>query len=351
MKRATTDRAATSADVAKHAGVSRTTVSMVINNNAQSLSESTRNRVLASIDALNYVPNKNAQLLRVPRRDTVLLPMPAYYNVDIFKDFKNTLRQQLPEFGLSLTVFTDDSTQGIQSARRWMEHHPQVVLTTPHECDRATAKFLKEHGVQVLLIAPNPVRYAPTLSTKLGLGRAAADYLIGECGHSDVCYWGPDDAEAKDISAVRFDEFQTAAHDYSVDVSSTESALAYEPMLDIAEKWKSEGTVPTAVYCFNDNLAIALVQVLSDLSLKVPEDVSVLGNDNSPLTAIVRPRVSSISIDVEELAFNVARDISRLIDKKKSVGSRPRSFSAEVTVRDSTRPLSRRGSGALPSTG
>lgn len=334
----------TSFDVARHAGVSRTTVSMVINGNADSISEQTRKRVLASVAELNYVPDRNAQALRSNRSDVVLAPLPDFHDADSIGLFFTTLRARLQELDLRLVMDTDLRLSGAEGARRWLEHRPQVVFSTPARCDRRAVEVLKAGGVSgVVLLAPHPVRYAPTLTFSDGLGVVAAEHLL-KLGHRNLTYMAPAISGSKEFSDIRYGEFLETIDSHrtrgvNIDADFVEVELNTDSISRVVLEWINSRTIPSAVFCYNDEYALALTQVLQDAGLSVPGDVSIIGCDNSTLGSILRPTLSTAQFDLEAVAEYAAHNIHRIAQGKPLQRGRNTALRATVIERESTRKV------------
>ncbi|HWR22555.1 MAG TPA: substrate-binding domain-containing protein, partial [Feifaniaceae bacterium] len=106
-----------------------------------------------------------------------------------------------------------------------------------------------------------------------------------------------------------------------------------------AQKFTQNKSIPTAVFCVSDEIAIGVMDYLDKLGYRVPEDVSVFGVDDIYLAGIFRPRLSTVNQPVDEIGVQAARMLVELI---KNPEADPRLvLEHSLTLRDSCAPVSR----------
>ncbi len=303
----------TSADVAEHAKVSRTTVSLVLNGNDASISPATRDRVLASARALDYVPNPSARSLRSKRSNLVLVPATGYSDADTVNDFIYALRSQLESVGLVLAYDGDGSGSEDDLVRRWSERRPWMVVSTVATVTPTIAERLRNQGIeQVLLFAESPVDYASTAILQKGIGAAAAKHLIEDLGHKRVSVPVPPGTRPVDFAGQRLIEFSTAATALGAQVHREEVACTRDDFGHLVRRWLVEGDLPTAIYAYSDTYALAVIDALRMQGVSVPDQVSVVGTDNSVLGRLTTPALTSVSGDIESAVTQLTERIAQL---------------------------------------
>src|SRR3712207_1246937 len=113
-------RLPTSSDVAKRAGVSRATVSYVLNNVPDSrIGEETRARVHAAAKELGYTPHAMARSLRVGHSNLVLIPLASIPSGPLLEAYYDTLTTRLRELGYTVIFHADRCARGVEAARLW----------------------------------------------------------------------------------------------------------------------------------------------------------------------------------------------------------------------------------------
>ncbi|SEL54308.1 LacI family DNA-binding transcriptional regulator [Rhodococcus maanshanensis] len=310
------ERRPTSADVARHSGVSRATVSYVLNGrDDHPISEQTKRRVLASVDALGYTPNLAASALRAGRSNIVLMPMPDIPLGFAVDAILQGLDRGLSERGLRFLLHGDRGSSGVTGARAWAQLRPAAVFTDTVRCDAEAAALLRRAGVRAVLLAgPEVVPYAPTARFQFdSLADCAARYLAGSRGHRRLACLVPG-GELADLGERRFGVFVSAATQEGASVERVDCALSIDTLLPVVSAWRDPDRRPDAVYAYDDEFALVLIQALREAGLEVPRDIAVVGSDNLPLGAILRPHLTTTCVDLQAIASGLAESISRLVD-------------------------------------
>ncbi|MFF9510975.1 LacI family DNA-binding transcriptional regulator [Streptomyces sp. NPDC014724] len=307
-------RRPTSADVARLAGVSRTTVSSVLNDDRdRPISDETRRRVLAAVRELGYTPHASARMLRAGRSNIVLLPMPRLPLAPARTTYLEILDRELTARGLTLLIHGDREASGFTGARLWAEHRPAAVLVAADRCPEEAVALLRRAGVDhVLLEARRPLPYAPTIIVDgVSVAELAAQYLLDR-GHRRLACLVPG-GDIAELARDRFDAVTTVAGRAGVPVQRVDCALTTDSLAATIDLWRDPGRRPDAVYTYNDEFGLVLIQALTDAGLRVPEDIAVIGTDNHPLGAALRPALTTTYLDPVEGAAAVASSIERLL--------------------------------------
>ncbi|GLY66594.1 LacI family DNA-binding transcriptional regulator [Amycolatopsis taiwanensis] len=305
----------TSADVAQRAGVSRATVSYVLNDRSDHpISVETRRRVLAAVRELGYSPNATARTLRAGRSNIVLMPMWQLQTSPATNAFAEHVSRELEAQGLRLLVHYDHTATGSDAARAWAELRPAAVLAAAQQCTPSAVQLLHRAGVSVvLLIGDAPGDHAPTVPLDgTAVARCAAEYLLDR-GHQRLACLVPRDTLAE-LGQQRFEAVRAVARPAGVPVQRVDCDLATDSLATTITAWLDPARRPSAVYAYNDEFAHALIQMLHDTGLQVPAQVAVVGSGNFPMSTVLRPRLTTVDVPAPDLARVVASAIRRLLD-------------------------------------
>ncbi|MFJ9544181.1 LacI family DNA-binding transcriptional regulator [Streptomyces sp. NPDC101225] len=308
----------TSTDVARRAGVSRATVSYVLNRRSdQSIPESTRQRVLRAVDELGYSPHASARSLRSGRSNIVLMPMPAEPAGPAIDAFQDSVNSELAARGLCLLLHGDRTASGARGARQWAELRPAAVLAFADRCDAEGADLLRTAGVEaILLIGPAPVPHCPTLRFDVAdAATAATDFLLDH-GHRTLACLVPTGPLA-DLGERRYRAVATAAGARSAKVLRADCDLSDGSLDRLAARWRDPASRPDAVYAYNDEFALLLIAALSRQGVAVPGDIAVVGSGNMPLGALLRPGLTSTYFDMPAIGSVVADSVARLLAQEE----------------------------------
>jgi DNA-binding LacI/PurR family transcriptional regulator len=335
------DRAPTLEDVARAAGVSRATVSRVVNG-VRNVDPTIRAKVAEAIDDIGYRPNRAARSLVTRRTDTIALVVSGAANQspgEVFADpffgrVAGGVVAALGETGQYPMLMHADSGSGrdrvLAALRSGMVHGALLVSTRaddelPHEC-------VAEKVPAVLFAKPArpvPISYVD-LEHRQGAALAADRFVARGCRRVAVIT-GPDDVPASQDRHAGFrDAMARHGMPYvpwktgNFTLASGEQAM---------EELLAEQAGVDGVFAANDLMAQGAVQVLRQHGLSVPEDVAVIGFDDSSVAAATRPALTTVRQPVEDMAAAMVR----LLLDQLAGESQPRSviFEPTLVVRES----------------
>ncbi|WTN16217.1 LacI family transcriptional regulator [Streptomyces canus] len=300
----------TSADVARLAGVSRATVSYVLNNtSAVRISEPTRRRVHEAAKELGYVPHAAARSLRAGHSRMVLMPAPSIPVGPLYSQFISELQWALGRLDYTVVQYGSVGLQGDAAARAWAELRPVAVLVPGTGLGPQGVALLRRSGARaVVTLGPDPVEGAHALlMDHAGVGHSAATHLYAR-GRRRIGVVVPEESGLEAFSLPRLAGVRRAL--YGTDATLTELPLAYEEQAaaKLAVRWRDLGL--DAVFAYNDEYAMLLMRALQDEGISVPEDTAVIGADDLLLGRLLRPRLSTVHLELPS-----GRDLAELVDR------------------------------------
>ncbi|WP_443076011.1 LacI family DNA-binding transcriptional regulator [Streptomyces sp. NBC_01716] len=291
----------TSADVARLAGVSRATVSYVLNNtSAVRISEPTRRKVREAAEELAYIPHAAARSLRAGHTRIVLLPTANVPIGPLHSRFLSELQWALRRLDYTVVQYGSLGLDGDEAARAWAELRPVAVVSlgeialTPHGVE-----ILKRSGAKaVITLGPRRVEGAHALvMDQREIGSCAVGHLL-ERGRRRIGVVMPGEPGLELFSEPRLAGARAAAAASPTGARVEPVPLSYteESAAALAARW--EGLGLDAVYAYNDEYAMLLMRALQDAGVRIPGDVAVLGADDLLLGNLLRPRLSTVRIDL-----------------------------------------------------
>lgn len=307
-------RRITIADVAAHAGVSTATVSRVLNNTGPVAAE-TAVRVHTAVRELDYVPHSGARMLAGSRTHTLGLLLPAISDY-FFTDVLRGIEQTAYEHGFALLVFTTlNRTDTSQSSIMPLGQHNTdgLIIFTDSLSDEQLHKY-HANGFPLVLLhrsAPEGTTIpAVAFQNKEGARQMMAHLLA--CGYQQIGFLqGPAGNEDAAYREAGYRE-ALAAHRLPVNPVwiKTGNFHAADGATAVAE-WLAEGTLPHAIFAADDDSARGALLALQQAGLRVPEDVAVVGFDDSILSQYLTPPLTTVRAPIE-LAGRTATE--RLIE-------------------------------------
>ncbi|CAL9351956.1 Catabolite control protein A [Streptomyces sp. enrichment culture] len=325
----------TSADVARLAGVSRATVSYVLNNtHAVRISEPTRRRVREAAEQLGYVPHAAARTLRAGHSRTVVMPAPAFPAGPLYTRFVGELQKALAHLDYTVVQYGAGGPYGDDSARAWAELRPIAVLVPGPGLGPRGVAVLKRSGARaVVTLGPEAVDGAHALiMDHRAVGHAAGRHLY-ERGRRRVGVVMPAEPGLRLFSVPRLAGVRRALH--GTDATLTELPLPYEEeaAARLAARWDTLGL--DAVFAYNDEYAMLLCRALQDAGVPIPGRTAVLGADDLVLGRLLRPRLSTVRLELP-----AGRELAALVDRAvREPGTVPEHrtvLGASVVHRDSS---------------
>ncbi|KGJ88303.1 LacI family DNA-binding transcriptional regulator [Colwellia psychrerythraea] len=299
---------ATIKDVARVAGVSVASVSRVLNNGPK-VSKATIEKVTRVMQELNYSPNANARALVTQKSTTLGVVIPNLVD-PFFASLAQGVEQVARQKNMQLLLST-----GLVSAETEMQ---AINLLIERRCE-VMVIHSKKLSDQALIALANQVpglvlidRYIEAIAQRciwldnLEGGRIAARHFLALAHKNVACI---SSKYQIDDPRLRLQGFQSELLSAGVDIEP--ELIAYgEPTLQGGEiavqKLLASGKSFSALFVYNDAMAIGAISALEDNGFKVPSEISVLGFDDVLLSRYSRPKLSTLNYPVEEMAIHAA---------------------------------------------
>ncbi|HET7817446.1 MAG TPA: LacI family DNA-binding transcriptional regulator [Sphingomicrobium sp.] len=323
---------ATIRDVARQAHVSVASVSRVLNGR-EVVSEETRERVIAAVKALGYVPHAGARSLSLARTHAIGVALPDLHG-EFFSEIVRGMDAEARARGYLLILSNLHSGSGLQaSALRAMRGRVDgLVVMAPHLSADELAAVLPPGLPAVLVNTSVSADGHPAIHLDNGAGAAAvADHLAGLGRRRIVYIGGPKgniDAEQR-VAA-----FTEALGRYpDVEVETVAGDFTQESGEAATDALLKSGHRFEALFAANDDMAIGAMQVLRRAGLRVPEDVAVAGFDDIPLARHVG--LTTVRVRIAELGAKALARLFTMLEQRAEVPAHEL-HSPELVVRSTT---------------
>ncbi|MFG2288130.1 LacI family DNA-binding transcriptional regulator [Streptomyces sp. NPDC048595] len=333
----------TSAAVARRAGVSRATVSYVLNGQAAGrVGERTQARVRAAAEELGYVPHAAARSLRAGRGRIVLLAahadaVPVFG--PLFTRFLAGFQTALHGLGYTVVLHGAPAASPVAAARAWAELRPAAVLTLHGPpLDAAAVELLHRSGTAAVLThGPSAPPGAHTLlldQREAGL-RAGEHLLAG--GRRRIGVVRPAEPGLAAFAEPRLAGVRAAAAAHpGARVRPLDLALTEESAARLAADWPRWDL--DAVFAYNDEYAMLLMRALQDAGRTIgagsPDGIAVVGADDLLLARLLRPRLTSVRAEITA-PDRIAELVDALIRAPGTAPATHRLGTFHVQARDS----------------
>lgn len=331
-------------DVAKLAGVSKSTVSRVLNNNGY-VAEDTRARIEEAIISLNYKPSAFAQSIRTRKTKTLAMMIPDATNTFFMEIFK-----VIEEVALKYNYLVVLSETGLNAeheiyyAQNLLEHNVDGLIYFTNRRTEANTEYFCKLAEKIPVIFMDyaffdvgGINMAACESKEAS--REACGFLL-DCGLKNIGYI---DLPGKfSIAGVRCAGYREALSRRGTDsgrliihpepgaltaaetgFKCAEALLAREPMLD-------------GVMAASDQMACGAVKFFNSIGKKIPEEISVIGFDDIDICEIISPMLSTIRQPIKEMGIKAAEQLIGLISGAVS-GPEKFIYPGELVLRGTTR--------------
>jgi len=328
-------------DVAKHAGVSKKTISRVLNNEAN-VSPDTKIKVHNAFDLLGYRPNPQARALASNQSFLIGLVYAGTSNSFVSKIQSGALKRCKAD-GYNLIIYPEDHEndyllanleRGLISANL-----DGIILTPPFSDMKPLLNFLTEKNIPFIRVGGD---LSITASPSVNSNDAEASYemcrYLVSLGHTKIAFimGNPDHA----ASHQRLIGYKKALFEAGIEIRDDfiqQGYFTFESGEDCARRLLSSEYRPTAIFASNDYMAAGIVKVATQKNLSIPNDLTVTGFDNAPASRYIWPSLTTIKQPITDMAFEAARMLIRII-RNKPLENKTVTFKDELIVRESSAP-------------
>jgi len=327
-------------EVAKKAGVSIATVSRVINGSGKVKPE-TREKILAVIEELRYVPNPAARGLIMRRTEAIGLLLPDLHG-EFFSEVIRGADEavQAQKYHLIVSSSHNDSKE-IEAALRFMRGRVDalIVMSPQVDSDIVLANLPKSVPVVLLNCRINNPHFDTIMTDGYGGAREMTNYLL-DLGHRRIAVLtgGEDNIESQErlrgyrSAFTERDLRQARSLEFRGGFTEVSGYEATREVLQLKER-------PTAIFAFNDAMAIGAIKAIREEGLKIPADISVCGFDDIPVAKFLSPSLTSVCVPIAELGTMA---VNRVFDRltKKTKGAAAHMFvSTTLSIRNSCKKI------------
>ncbi|TQV75060.1 LacI family transcriptional regulator [Aliikangiella marina] len=329
-------------DVAEHAGVSKKTVSRVLNNEPN-VSKATKEKVLEVFKELGYRPSAQARGLATNQSFLIGL---VYDNPNktYVSDVQTGALEICNENGYHLVIHpTDHEREDLLAELESLITDSRldgVVLTPPFSDMADLLSMLQSRAIPYAKIGPTILddETPSVISNDLEASYEMTRYLIS-LGHTKIGFikGHPD----HNVSNQRLAGYRRALEESQIQFNNDYVAQGYFTFTsgeECAKQLLSLPARPTAIFASNDYMAAGVIKVASQENIAVPQELSVAGFDNAPISRYLWPTLTTVKQPIKDMATDAARLLLDAINKRPLESSLVQ-LTDELIVRDSSAPL------------
>lgn len=328
-------------EVARRAKVSTATVSRVLNN-ASTVKNTTRTRVMKAIEELKYHPNLHARTLAGGKSHTIGVIVSNMENPFFFDVYK-AVESDAHASGYEVVVANTDykAERLVTNIRLMIGRRVGGLAVIVSEMDPALIEELRESPIPVVFYdVGTPKRNITNIRVNYRRGiKKVIDYLhsvghrqLGFIGHHALL--GPINERLHAVSDA------VSRYSPALEVRTAADADTLEGGRQATRNLLASGYRPTAIICVNDIMAVGALRELRERGIRVPDDMSVTGFDNVKLSEFCYPALTTVHIPRDQIGHIICEN---LISKHGKVAAANGEIvvDPEFVLRDSTGPASK----------
>lgn len=323
-------------DVANAVGVSRQTVSRAINNQ-DDISLKTKQRVMKAIKKLNYHPNRLAQGMVTNKTRTVGLLVDDINN-PYFAEISRSIQDEAQVHNYNIFIYNADqiaekeihylnllAIQGVDG----------IIAVIGDNNDDAIRSFLEKYENIPLVMLNNSIEH-PRVSTVrvniFGGAKLAVRYLVNK-GHENIGMINSSRESGMSLNRITGFKYTLEAEGLCGDMITADSPSmrgGYQATIRLLEKYPRI----TAIFSYSDFMALGSMRACYELGRNIPDDISLIGFDNTIPGSMLTPALSTVDTDISETGRQSMRRILEMIDKPGK-NFMPLEFDVRLLLRES----------------
>lgn len=289
-------------DVAREAGVSIATVSRVLNG-GENVRPETAKLVMDKIDELGYRPNLLGRHLRTNETKTILVMVSTIANTFIAKVVRS-IEETGTNMGYSILICTTNDQKDRENSHLNLlrnRYADGVIILNTVMNKEEMSKLGKQHNIIQCCeyISDTGVPYVSIDNKKASYD--ATKYLI-DSGRRKIAYMGVKNHIVS--SRERYEGYIAALTDCGIKVDKdfiADGNYGFRSAIRIMNIFLSKGHKPDALFAISDRMAAGAIRSLKDKGIKIPEDIAVMGFDNTDISYISEPSITTVSQSPIEL--------------------------------------------------
>lgn len=332
------------ADVASSLGLSKTVISLVINDkgDAHGISQETQKKVRERIKELNYQPNALARGFRTGKTNTIGLIVSDISN-RFYSRIARSVEDMAWNLGYSVVICSTDEKieKEKKQIRLLLDRKVDGLIISSSQSDAAYFNELKETGVPHVLIDRTfeQMQSSSVSVDNYGGARMAAHHLLSQ-GIRDISLFV---ISPNHISTIkeRIAGFQSAMDDAGI--SFPKEKIISIPFDNIEESVKMQiqhffqvGKMPEAICSMNNNLTSLCIKNLRKLNVKIPQETALIGFDDTVYFDYTQPSISAIEQPVDKISESAFRILLHQLKNKQEAIRESIVLPVEIIIRDSS---------------
>ncbi len=307
-------------DIAERVGVSKTTISMVINKKDSSISEETKKKIFDVIKETGYIPNNVARGLNTNKSGTIAIIIPDISN-PFFSELSRAVEDTANKLGYNMILCNSDNNS--QKENKYIQllisKLIDGVILIPGEDSSESARLLKMNGVPFVFVDRYIEEFEDCsgifFNNKQGI-QCGIEYLYKKGKRKIALVSGPKDIV---VNKKRIDGYKEIMQKYNIYDESLifQSEFSLEGGINITNNIIDTKKDIDAIFYSNDVMAIGGMKALKRRKYKIPRDIGIMGFDGIKLSKMVEPELTTIEQPIYNMGKEACKLMVDIINKKE----------------------------------
>lgn len=329
-------------EVAKKAGVSISTVSRALADNAH-IGEKTKEKIKQIAQEMDYSPNYIARSLKVKKSKTIAYLIPDIENL-LYPSLAVAVEKEARLLGYSILLcntFDDPnlvSTYVNQLKSRFVDGFLFSTALKKGLNNQSIENLKTENYPCVCLMRNSPDNCDSIIVDNQQGAEKAVDFLV-ERQFREIAFIAG--SETIELYNERFKGYKNGLHKHKIPYQSDLVWKGFDGrekvVYQVAKEKFQKGIIPKSIFCASDPLAIDLLKALHDCHIKVPEDVSVIGFDNLRVGELFYPSLTTIEQPFAEMGKAAVKALIAQIENPNQQHNANQVFKTKVIIRESVK--------------
>ncbi len=297
-------------DIAKMAGVAKSTVSRYLNGG--SISQKTKERIDIVIKKTDYVPNSFAQSLKMKNTNmigTIIPRLNSYATNEILTSVDEELRKR--NYQLFITNSDQDVKRELENLYALSRQKVAGILLLATVITEAHIEAIKKIGIPVVLLGQrDPVTYS-IIHDDFAAGKAIGEHVVS-LGHKNILYLGV--RKSDEAVGIRRREgiYEGLKAGKDLKITEVEVNFDYDEAYAFLKDYLKTSEA-TYIICSTDNIALAAYKAILTVGKSIPDDVSVSGFGGYAITDLVTPAITTVRYPYKEMGKIAVENLLRII--------------------------------------
>ncbi|BCB40638.1 sucrose operon repressor (plasmid) [Bacillus cereus] len=302
-------------DIAKLAGVAKSTVSRYLNGG--SVSEKTKQKIEVIIEKTNFSPNTFARSLKAKTTNLIGVIVPR---LDSFATTKTLIGidNSLREHGYQMLVANANQSYEIEieAIENFVKQKVAGIILLTTKLTEQHNKVLDKLQIPVLFVGQQYEGQYCLIHNDFEASFELGAYILSQ-GHFHIAYVGVTEEDVS-VGLKRRQGFQKAVQMFA----PSSNVTYYKTTFHVKDAMKQvseilSGNRPTVIVCATDNIAIGAIKVIHEKQLSVPVDISVTGFGGYDISEMIHPSLTTVSFDYHYTGTIAATSIIQLVENKE----------------------------------